>query len=45
MPKKTPRYLAVEILTAVAKQNSYSNLALDQVIKQNHLNPQDAGFF
>lgn len=44
MPKKTPRYLAVEILTAVAKQNSYSNLALDQVIKQNHLNPQDAGF-
>lgn len=44
MPNKTPRYLAVEILMAIAKQNSYSNLALDQVINKNRLNPQDAGF-
>jgi len=44
MPKKTPRYLAVEILTTITKQKSYSNLALDQVIKKEHLNPQDAGF-
>lgn len=44
MPKQTPRYLAVEILTNVTKQKSYSNLALDQVIKKAQLNSQDASF-
>lgn len=44
MPEQTPRYLAVEILTNVTKQKSYSNLALDQVIKKAQLNSQDASF-
>ena len=39
---KTPRYLAVELLEKVEKQGAYSNLALNQTIKQNELSKRDA---
>lgn len=39
---KTPRYLAVELLEKVEKQGAYSNLALNQTIKQNELAKRDA---
>ena len=42
--KKTPRYLAVELLTRISKNGTYSNLGLNQVIKQNALSSRDAHF-
>lgn len=40
--KTTPRFLAVDLLTRVAKQGTYSNIALNQVIKNNHMEVRDA---
>ncbi len=40
--KASPRYLAVEILTRVFKQGSYSNLALNQTITKYQLDKRDA---
>lgn len=39
---KNPRLMAVEILTKVAKNGAYSNLALNQVLKKNQLSRVDA---
>ncbi|MFD1393604.1 16S rRNA (cytosine(967)-C(5))-methyltransferase RsmB [Lacticaseibacillus jixianensis] len=42
MPKTDPRTLAVKILTRVATQGSYANLALDAELKKNQLEDRDA---
>ncbi|MFD1672809.1 16S rRNA (cytosine(967)-C(5))-methyltransferase RsmB [Agrilactobacillus yilanensis] len=38
---KTARALAIEVLEAVFESGAYSNLKLDQVLKQHELSPQD----
>lgn len=40
--KQSPRYLALEVLTKVFKQGSYSNLTLNQTIIKNQLDARDA---
>lgn len=40
--KQTPRYLAVELLTNVLQQGTYSNLGLNQMIIKQQLSDRDA---
>ena len=40
--KKTSRYLAMSILEKTEKDNSYSNLLLNETIQKNNLSPADA---
>ncbi|WP_034550486.1 16S rRNA (cytosine(967)-C(5))-methyltransferase RsmB [Carnobacterium funditum] len=40
--KKTSRYLAMSILEKIEKDNSYSNLLLNETIQKNNLSPADA---
>ncbi|MFT8882988.1 MAG: 16S rRNA (cytosine(967)-C(5))-methyltransferase RsmB [Liquorilactobacillus hordei] len=40
--KKTSRLIAVEILTKIAKNGAYSNLAINQVLKKDQLSRVDA---
>ncbi|KRN88583.1 16S rRNA (cytosine(967)-C(5))-methyltransferase RsmB [Ligilactobacillus ceti] len=39
--KQTPRYLAVELLTKIEKQGTYSNLGLNQTIQKHNLSKKD----
>ena len=41
MKNKTVRLLAVELLTRVESQCTYSNLALNKVIEENNLSVKD----
>ena len=41
MKNKTVRLLAVELLTRVESQGTYSNLALNKVIEENNLSVKD----
>ena len=40
--KNNPRFAALELLVKVSEQQSYSNLLVDQVIRDGELTPQDA---
>ncbi|MGM9925327.1 MAG: 16S rRNA (cytosine(967)-C(5))-methyltransferase RsmB [Bacillus sp. (in: firmicutes)] len=40
---KNVRELALDLLLAVEKNQSYSNLALNNIINKNHLSPADSG--
>lgn len=40
--RKTPRYLALDLLVRIRKKNVYSNIALNDLIRQNHLSRLDA---
>lgn len=40
--RKTPRYLALDLLVRIRNQNTYSNIALNDMIRQNHLSRLDA---
>lgn len=40
--KNTPRYLALELLTKIQQQGTYSNLGLNQVLQQKKLTKRDA---
>lgn len=40
--KNNPRFAALELLVKVSEQQSYSNLLVDQVIRDGDLTPQDA---
>lgn len=40
--KKTPRYLALDLLVRIRKQSTYSNIALNDTIRQNQLSSADA---
>lgn len=43
--RETPRYLAVELLTRINQQGTYSNLGINQVIKKHQLDEKNAHFF
>lgn len=43
MPKKNVREAALEILEAIEKHQSYSNILLNQVIEKNHITGPDVG--
>nr|WP_321314832.1 16S rRNA (cytosine(967)-C(5))-methyltransferase RsmB [uncultured Ligilactobacillus sp.] len=40
--KKSPRFLAMELLVKIRKQKTYSNIGLNQFIRKNDLNNADA---
>lgn len=40
--KQTPRFLAMELLVKIREQKTYSNIGLNQVIKQSELSVKDA---
>lgn len=40
--KQTPRYLALELLTKIEQQGTYSNLGLNQILQQTKLTRRDA---
>lgn len=40
--KQTPRYLALDLLLRIRKHSTYSNIALNDVIRQNQLSRADA---
>lgn len=40
--QKTPRYLALDLLVRIRNQNTYSNIALNDLIRQNQLSKLDA---
>ncbi|WP_178196510.1 16S rRNA (cytosine(967)-C(5))-methyltransferase RsmB [Ligilactobacillus sp. Marseille-Q7487] len=40
--KQTPRFLAIELLTRIEKQGTYSNLGLNQILQQKNLTKKDA---
>ena len=42
-PKKNVREIALEVLEAIDKHQSYSNLLLNQVIKKHHITGLDTG--
>jgi len=43
MPKKNVREAALDILEAIEKHQSYSNLLLNKVIEKNHITGPDVG--
>ena len=42
--KQSSRYLAVEILDKVEASQAFSNIVLNDVLRQNQLSPEDTRF-